>query len=312
MRYFESLRDVYAAILSEPTDGAAQTRSLEDALKSLDAAETEAAALYKPPPLNNRWRQRLASFRLRTRRAANRALLSWRRLPRPGISLSASATIPISRSIPISTAITCKTPWSGKSHVCSAKLAIHRPYSGSMPQFQPTAGHALKALDAITRSTTEEIERNLTSAYRGNADGRLRQKIEGETTKMLSSIAAYYRALTRRRRAGEPAKSESRNDLYKAPVNNTVAAWTIAQAELKILLEERIDVLLGKLRRSLLLTGALAALSLLVVFPDISPHRKAARAARGVGEDRPQDEGLPEPCRLQERRRDWAPRRRVQ
>ena len=52
----------------------------------------------------------------------------------------------------------------------------------------------------------------------------------------------------------------------RRPSNNTVAAWTVAQAELKRLLEERIDVLLGKLRRSLLLTGALAVLSLLLAF----------------------------------------------
>ena len=32
---------------------------------------------------------------------------------------------------------------------------------------------------AMTRSTAEEIARNLTSAYRGDSDGTLRQKIRG-------------------------------------------------------------------------------------------------------------------------------------
>src|SRR4029453_17638783 len=49
-------------------------------------------------------------------------------------------------------------------------------------------------LGAITRSTTYEIERNLTSAYRGNPDGQLRQTIESDVSEMLASVSSYLNA----------------------------------------------------------------------------------------------------------------------
>ncbi|MGH6833232.1 MAG: PAS domain-containing protein, partial [Methyloceanibacter sp.] len=49
-------------------------------------------------------------------------------------------------------------------------------------------------------------------------------------------------------------------------MNNSVEAWTVTQSELKRLLNARIDNLLGRLHRSLWLTGALALLSILLAL----------------------------------------------
>ncbi|HBH41119.1 MAG TPA: hypothetical protein DDW26_04315, partial [Rhizobiales bacterium] len=53
VRYFETLRGVYAAILTEPlgVNAAGQTPSQEEALKSLDAAEKEAAGTLQTATL---------------------------------------------------------------------------------------------------------------------------------------------------------------------------------------------------------------------------------------------------------------------
>jgi PAS domain S-box-containing protein len=116
------------------------------------------------------------------------------------------------------------------------------------------------ALGAITRSTTDEIERNLTSAYRGNPDGQLRQTIESDVSEMLASVNAVNQSVA------DPAVAQSRDRLYDATLNKAIAAWTISQSELRRLINARIDNLLGRLYRSLWLTGALAALSLLLAF----------------------------------------------
>ena len=264
MRYFDSLREVYDAILSAPLDGSAQTPSLADALKSLDAAEKDADGVLQTATLEQSLEATLRKLSSAVARSDEQGALIGEALAKAR-DLAARvgddfnlALDPDLDSYYLQDTVVRQIPrLLGEIGDTQILLGEH----ASIPA-DSTA--RVKALDAITRSTTEEIERNLTSAYRGNADGQLRQKIEGDTTKMLSSIAAYDRILNET--AGEPAKSETRDDLYKATLNDTVAAWMVGQAELERLLEERIGVLLGKLRRSLLLTGALAALSLLLAF----------------------------------------------
>jgi two-component system sensor histidine kinase/response regulator len=272
LRYFESLRDVYAAILSAPLESAAQTPSLADALKSLDAAEKEAAGTLQTATLKQSLEATLSKLSSTDARGSEQstliveALAKARDLAQRVGDDSNLALDPDLDSYYLQDIVVRQIPR------LLGEIGDTQTLLGEHASIPADSRARVRALDAITRSTTEEIERNLTSAYRGNADGQLRQKIEGETTKMLSSIAAYYRALNET--AGEPAKSESRDDLYKATVDNTVAAWTVTQAELKRLLEERIGVLLGKLRRSLLLTGALAVLSLLLA---LLTHRHIVR-----------------------------------
>jgi PAS domain S-box-containing protein len=264
VRYFESLQDVYTAILSGPLGGAQQIPSLEDALKSLGAAEKEAAGTLQTATLEQSLEATLRKLSSTDAKGGEQsslvadALVEARDLGSRIGDDSNLALDPDLDSYYLQDTVVRQIPRL-LGQIGDAQILV-----GAHAQIPSDDKARLLALDAITLSTTEEIERNLASAYRGNADGQLRQKLEGETTKMLSGIASYFRALNEN--VSEPTGSESRDDLYKATVDNAVAAWTVDQSELKRLLNQRIGDLLGKLRRSLLLTGTLAVLSLLLAL----------------------------------------------
>ncbi len=276
VRYFESLRDVYAAILSEPlgVNAAGQTPSPEEALKSLDAAEKQAAGTLQTAALE----QSLAATlrKLWSKKAEGEdpsslvvdALAKARDLASRIGDDSNLALDPDLDTYYLQDTVVRQMPRL-LGQIGETQTSLGAPSDAALLSDDKAR---LLALDAMTRSTTEEIERNLTSAYRGNADGQLRQKIEGDVTEMLSSITSYFRVLYES--VSEPTGFESRDRLYQATVNNAVAAWTVSQAELKRLLNKRIDNLLGKLHRSLLLTGALAGLSILLA---LMTHRHIVR-----------------------------------
>ena len=119
---------------------------------------------------------------------------------------------------------------------------------------------------AMTRSTAEEIARNLTSAYRGDSDGTLRQKIEAPMAVMLSSVTSYLGALDDSFGDAGKVNQDALDDLRRSAANDAIDAWAGGLAALRGLLERRIDGLNNKLYRSLLLTGALAAISILLAF----------------------------------------------
>ena len=119
---------------------------------------------------------------------------------------------------------------------------------------------------AMARSTAEEIARNLTSAYRGDSDGTLRQRIEAPMAVMLSSVTSYLGALDDSFADAGKVDQDAVDDLRRSAANDAIDAWAGGLAALKGLLERRIDGLNNKLYRSLLLTGALAAISILLAF----------------------------------------------
>ncbi len=147
---------------------------------------------------------------------------------------------------------------------------------------RPRAGAASEqnlrfVLDGVLRSTTDQIAEDLTSAYRGNPDGRMKREIDSSFATMTSSARAYLGALNATRVDNEARglivgiDAASLDGLYGKAVGSALWAWAGAQIELDRLLRHRIDYLLAKLRRSLLLTGALAALSIVVA---IMTHRR--------------------------------------
>jgi PAS domain S-box-containing protein len=272
LRYFESLRGVYAAILAEPSgaDAASQTPSPEATLKSLEAAEDEAAGTLQTAALE----QSLA--------ATLRKLWSNGQNDRGSLVIEALAKARDLASRVGDDSNLALDPDLDSYYLQDTVVRQMPRLLGEIGQTQAIAGARaevpsddkarLLALDAITQSTADEIERNLTSAYRGNANGQLRQTVESAFTQMRSGINSYVRAVNDS--AGTPAGPESRDRAYKSTVNNAIAAWTVGQSELKRLLNERIGTLLGKLYRSLLLTGALAVLSLLIA---LLTHRHIVR-----------------------------------
>jgi PAS domain S-box-containing protein len=266
VRYFETLRGVYTAILAEPlgADAAGQTPSPEEVLKSLAAAERAAAGKLQTATLEQSLAATLSKLWSKEPANDNRsslvveALGKARNLATRIGDDSNLALDPDLDSYYLQDTVVRQMPLLlGELGETQTSLAASASLSGDERA-------RLLALGAMTQSTTDEIERNLTSASRGNADGQLRQAVEGDVTKMLSSIAAYFAALNDNQ--AQPAGAESRDRLYQATVNNSVAAWTVGQSELKRLLNDRIETLLAKLRNSVLLTGALAFLSLLLAL----------------------------------------------
>jgi PAS domain S-box-containing protein len=274
LRYFESLRGVYAAILATPlgAEAAGQAPSPEETLKSLDAAENEAAGTLQTAALEQSLAATLRKLWSKGVGGKERsslvveALAKARDLATRIGDDSNLALDPDLDSYYLQDTVARQMPR------LLGKIGEAQTSLGASPSIPSDEKAHLLALDAIARSTTEQIERNLTSAYRGNVDGQLRQTIEGDVTKMLSSINSYFLALNDS--VSEPAGAEPRDRLYQTTVNNSIAAWTVTHSELKRLINERIDNLLGKLYRSLLLTGALAVLSLLIA---LLTHRHIVR-----------------------------------
>jgi PAS domain S-box-containing protein len=265
--YFEKLRDVYAAILAEPlgVNAAGQMPSLEEALKSLDAAEQGATGTLQTATLEQTLAAALRKLSSKEAETGDQdslvvdALAKARDLASRVGDDSNLALDPDLDTYYLQDTVVRQIPRL-LGQIGETQVFLQASSEDSSSDVKAR----LLALDAMTRSTIEEIERNLASAYRGNADGQLRQTIEGDITEMLSSITSYFRTLEGS--AGQPASVESRDRLYQATVTNALAAWTVTQSELKRLLNGRIDNLLGKLRSSLWLTGALALLSILLAL----------------------------------------------
>jgi PAS domain S-box-containing protein len=276
VRYFETLRGVYAAILAAPLgdNAAGQTPSPKEVLKSLEAAENDAAGTLQTATLEQSLAATLRKLWSEDGEGKEQGALVGNALAKARDLASRIgddsnlALDPDLDTYYLQDTVVRQMPRL-LGQIGETQTLLRSP---SDPSLASNDKARLLALEAMTRSTTEEIERNLASAYRGNTDGNLRQTIEGDVAKMLSSITAYFRAVNES--VNGPIDVESRDRLYQETVTNAVAAWTVTQSELKRLLSQRIDSLLGRLYRSLLLTGALALLSLLLA---LLTHRHIVR-----------------------------------
>ncbi len=273
LRYLETLRGVYAAILAQPPGGSAvEAPSPEDALASLEAAENEADGTLQTAALEQSLAATLRELWSKGTQAETHdalvvtALAKARDLASRVGDDSNLALDPDLDSYYLQDTVVRQMPrLLGEIGETQALVGGH----DSLPD---DAKARLPALDAITQSTADEIDRNLTSAYRGNPDGQLRQTVESAFTQMQSGIDAYFRSLNDAREA--PLGLEGRDRAYAATINNAIAAWRVGQSELKRLLKARIDTLTGRMQRSLWLIGALSVLSILVA---LLTHRHIVR-----------------------------------
>ena len=119
-------------------------------------------------------------------------------------------------------------------------------------------------LDGMIRSTIEEIERDSAVAYRGNANGQLKEAIAGTIGSMIPTANAYLGSANAT--LNDQASSTSLTPTYRKALESINNAWTVSQEQLKRLLNERLANLVGKLHRSLALNGLVAGLSLLLAM----------------------------------------------
>jgi signal transduction histidine kinase len=280
-RYLAILRNVYAVILSErPINSitAWVLASPENVLNALTAKQESVEAQFRTKELAD---SLMATLReLWTKRAENgptdtlvlEALSKARKLAtrvgdESNLTLDPDLDTYYLQNI-VANHLPTLLGQLGEAHV----LFHDRPQPGS-----GTDGTLRFVLDGLLRSTTDAIAEDLSAAYRGNVDGRLKREVDTWFAVMSRSARAYLGALNAARFDNEArglivgVDTASLDALYGRALGDALFAWNGAEVELDRLLRRRIANLLEKLRRSLLLTGALAALSIVVA---VMTHRR--------------------------------------
>jgi signal transduction histidine kinase len=281
-RYLEVLRNTYAAILSDrPIDSitASAAASPNNVLAALGAEQDQNEGVLQTRDLADAL---IASLReLWARRAQNNATdtlvldaLSKTRKLATRVADDSNLTLdPDLDTYYLQNIVANKLPMLlgqlGEAHVLFHERA--------QPADVANEQNLRFVLDGLLRATTDGIDEDLASAYRGNPDGRLKRAVAVSFAVMSQQARAYLGALNAARVDNEArglivgVDRASLDTLYGRAVANALWAWGGAQIELDRLLRQRVDNLLGKLRRSLLLTGALAALSIVVA---VMTHRR--------------------------------------
>jgi len=280
LAYLEQMRGVYAAILALPSAEAARAKeiSLEQALESLGSAEAGSSA-----PTSSR--KALRSAGLGTKQLATSLREGLQQLASGGGTASERDVLIVtvlSRAQALATEVGDASNLALDPDLDSYYLqdtAVRQ-----IPQLLGQIGTAqvqarassdgftneeaarLLTLAGMAQATVEQIGKNLQSAYRASYNGQLRGDIEPRMTGMLSSAASYFGNL--KESLEDPAGSNAarRDALYGEAVNGTLNAWEANQASLRQVLNARVGSLLNKLQLSLLVTGGLALLSLLIAF----------------------------------------------
>jgi signal transduction histidine kinase len=147
----------------------------------------------------------------------------------------------------------------------------------------------LLVLDGLIYNALDALRADLDAGSRLGG-GHLKQLLGPTLEGMASSIRSYLNALGPRA-DGEPLQVIARADgnrRFMAAVQSTLGLWAATETELARLLSERIDLLLGRLWLSLLITGALACLSIVIALMThrhiVKPLERLESVARTVRE----------------------------
>jgi PAS domain S-box-containing protein len=268
VRYVESLREVYGALVPEPLNAGDAT------IKSLADAEAASRGMLQTGPIEDSlaatlrtlWSGRAKGDVQRTLVAE--ALSKSRDLISRIGDDSNLALDPDLDSYYLQDTVVRQIPQ------LLGRLGELQSLASSSASTAPDDQSRLLALTAMTRSTVEEIARDLASAYRGNASGALRRGTEAPMAVMLSSVTAYLGAVDERLGQSGTSDRALLEPLWKSAVEDTLAAWTGGLGALKELLNQHIGDLMGRLYRSLLIMALLTALSLFLAF---ITHRNIVR-----------------------------------
>ena len=147
----------------------------------------------------------------------------------------------------------------------------------------------LLVLDGLIYAALDALHADLDAGSRFAA-GHLKQLLGPKLDVTASSIRSYLTA-PGSSTDGEPLQVTARADSdqrFAAAVQSTLDLWAATEAELARLLSERIDLLLGRLWFSLLVTGALACFSIVIALMThrhiVKPLERLESVARTVRE----------------------------
>ena len=133
------------------------------------------------------------------------------------------------------------------------------------------------------------------AAYRGSADDALRHAVDSTYTGLFSAVDAY---LGGRRVSILGGNAVQENDLDRQHNWQTVLdladkAWAVSQFQLDRLLQLRIDKLLTRMALSLVITGALVGLSVIIAIMTywqiVQPLERLEKVASTVRETKNYD-----------------------
>ena len=281
-RYLAAVRGIYATVLAgRPVDASAAppSRQKDEILKALAAAQSEAGkslqtgefAQSLAEALRLLWSSDLDSAATYT--LALDGLAKARQLVSRIADDSNLALDPDLDSYYVQDLVTKKLSaflhQLGEVQILSREAAAARTPSSEQKV-------RLKILEGLLRSIEDEMKANLAAAYRGNPDGSLKQAIDGAFAATMLNTNVYLGALNASFLDSDAAgrNAAASNRLYGSAVESTIRMWVAAQSELDGLLQKRIDGLVKMMRLSLALTGALAALSIIIA---VMTHRHIVR-----------------------------------
>jgi signal transduction histidine kinase len=158
------------------------------------------------------------------------------------------------------------------------ELRLATPENADTPASSNENKAHILVVDGLIGSSVSETKDDLAAAYRGDADGSLKEAVDSTYASLFSAIDAYL--ATSKAGASDAGAAVSvvgggnaagvgngsQTRLYEAVVNSADNAWLESQPQLDRLLRSRIERLLARMRLSLALTGALVGLSIIVAI----------------------------------------------
>src|SRR5262245_22959237 len=147
----------------------------------------------------------------------------------------------------------------------------------------------LLVLTGLINAALDALRDDIDAGSRRGA-GHLKQLLDPRLEEMASSVRSYLETM------GPKAEGEALqvialadgNRSFAGAVRSTLDLWAATETELARLLTERIDLLLGRLWFSLLVTGALAGLSIVIALMThrhiVKPLERLESVARTVRE----------------------------
>lgn len=124
----------------------------------------------------------------------------------------------------------------------------------------------LSMLTGLLRSTSDEIDRNLEAAQRGNPDASLMRRLGPKFAGLESSLQSYMGAVHVSVAGIDARDMTTYQQFHKRAVENALAAWAAAQVELDRLLHLRISSMIRRLLAGLALIGVFSVLSFIAAL----------------------------------------------
>jgi signal transduction histidine kinase len=143
-------------------------------------------------------------------------------------------------------------------------------------------------IDGLIKSTIEEIDSDLKAAYRGSADETLRQAVDASYSALFSAVDAYLvdRRLSIFEASAIRANNPDLKQSWEAVLDSSSQAWIVSQAQLDRLLQLRVDRLIRRMNLSLITTGALVVMSIIIAVMTyrqiVEPLRRFEKVASMV------------------------------